>query len=296
MMRFSWTLMSRKISRPSGTCEMPSPTILSEPRRRIDWPRNKMSPLVAATMPEITLRVVLLPAPLAPRSATIVCSGTRRLTPDKASIRPYAAETLVSWMRSATTGLLGAQIGLDHPRMVLHLCRAALRDLLAEAQHRDPIGDRHHKLHDVLDKEDGDAAGLVELGEELIKSLNLARAQSRGRLVEKHKPRRNCKRASDFEELLAPEVQAAGLTVSVVFESGAFENLLRQSECRFWLRRHTLNQASVAARIGTEHHVLQHCELIEKLEVLERTRDPAARHHVWLEARNIFVIQHDPTL
>ena len=98
-----------------------------------------MSPLVGGTIPQITFKVVLLPAPLAPRSATMLASGTRRLTSESASMRPYDAETLESWIMSATAGLLAPEIGFDDPRMVLHFGRGALRDLLAEAQHGNPV-------------------------------------------------------------------------------------------------------------------------------------------------------------
>src|SRR4051812_32036321 len=155
---------------------MPRPTILSEPSRRIDWLRKMMSPLVGGTIPQITFNVVLLPAPLAPRSATMLSSATRRLTPERASMRPYEAETSVSWIMSATACLLRAEVGLDHAGVVLDVGRGALSDLLAEAQHGDAVGDRHDQLHDVLNQQDGDAAGFVQLRQKLVEPFYLARA------------------------------------------------------------------------------------------------------------------------
>ena len=46
-----------------------------------------------------------------------------------------------------------AQVGLDHARVLLHLLRRALGDLLAVVEHRDPVGDPHHDAHVVLDQQ-----------------------------------------------------------------------------------------------------------------------------------------------
>src|SRR4051794_35140746 len=288
--------MSRKISRPSGTCEMPSPTILSEPRRLIDRPRNTTSPFVGGTIPQITFSVVLFPAPLAPRSATMLCSGTRRLTSDSASIRPYVADTLASWIMSATARLLRAEIRLDDAGMVLHLQRSPFRNLLPEAQHGDPVRDRHDELHHVLDQEDSDASGLVEVGKKLVQLLYFARAETGRRLVEKQKARRDCKRSRNLEELLVPEVETAGLGVPVVREARVLKDFLGQRERRLRLHRQPLTYACVASRIRAEHDVLQHRELVEQLKVLKRAGHAPSCHHMRLQAGNVLPVEYDPTL
>src|SRR3954469_13578141 len=288
--------MSRKISRPSGTCEMPSPTILSEPRRLIDRPRNTMSPFVGGTIPQITFSVVLFPAPLAPRSATMLCSGTRRLTSDSASIRPYVADTLASWIMSATARLLRAEIRLDDAGMVLHLQRRPFRNLLPEAQHGDPIRDRHDELHHVLDQEDSDTSRLVEIGKKLVQLLDLARAETGRRLVEKQKPGRDCKGSRNLQELLVPKVETAGLGVPVVREASVLKDFLGQRECRLWLHRQPLTYARVASRICAEHDVLQHRELVEKLKILEGAGHAAPGHHMRPQASNVLAVEYDTAL
>ncbi len=48
---------------------------------------------------------------------------------------------------------LRAQVRLDHARILLHLFRRALGDLLAVVEHGHALGDAHHHLHVVLDEE-----------------------------------------------------------------------------------------------------------------------------------------------
>src|SRR5262249_60432332 len=81
-------------------------------RRGRRAPAKTMSPLLR-TVAEIARRVVVLPAPFAPRTATISPSPTTRSIPCKACNGPYRAAT----PRSSSRGMLGplaAQISLDH--------------------------------------------------------------------------------------------------------------------------------------------------------------------------------------
>ena len=80
-MMFSVTVRPGKMRRPSGTCEIPSRTMASAPRRLIEWPSKKISPDAGRISPEIVRSVVLLPAPLAPSSVTISPGSTRSEIP-----------------------------------------------------------------------------------------------------------------------------------------------------------------------------------------------------------------------
>ena len=88
MSRFSRTLMSRKTSRPSGTCSTPAETILCEAQDWISSPAKRMRPFVTGTSRETVFSVVLLPAPFEPSRATIAPSGTLSETSESAWMRP----------------------------------------------------------------------------------------------------------------------------------------------------------------------------------------------------------------
>lgn len=72
--------MSGKGLPPSGTRETPSSTIAWGDNSSILQPWNSTIPARGASMPEMALRSVVLPAPLAPIRATISASPTARET------------------------------------------------------------------------------------------------------------------------------------------------------------------------------------------------------------------------
>ena len=86
--RFSSTVMSGKIRRPSGTSVMPLDTIRLESMPVMSSSRKEIFPAEGFTSPAMARRVELLPAPLAPIRVTISPSGTSRLMPLTASIPP----------------------------------------------------------------------------------------------------------------------------------------------------------------------------------------------------------------
>ena len=71
MFRFSFTDRVEKILRPSGACETPMKTISCAGIPLSDLPSMRMSPSRGRSSPLTVRRVVVLPAPLAPISATI---------------------------------------------------------------------------------------------------------------------------------------------------------------------------------------------------------------------------------
>ena len=86
--RFSRTVIPGKIPRPSGTWEMPRSTRLCAGILLISTPSNVIDPLETGRRPEMVLRIVVLPAPLAPISVTISPWFTTTDTPLIASILP----------------------------------------------------------------------------------------------------------------------------------------------------------------------------------------------------------------
>jgi hypothetical protein len=79
--RFSSTVMPGKIPRPSGAWQMPSATRLSARIFVMSRPSNRIAPDAIGRRPDTARMVVVLPAPLAPTSATISPSFTSTLMP-----------------------------------------------------------------------------------------------------------------------------------------------------------------------------------------------------------------------
>ncbi len=68
--RLSMTCIRGNSRRPSGDWQMPSPTMSWAAIRLMSLPPNLIEPLGGCMRPEIVRRVVVLPAPLLPMSAT----------------------------------------------------------------------------------------------------------------------------------------------------------------------------------------------------------------------------------
>ena len=88
MRRFSSTVRSGKIRRPSGTRVMPLDTMFVGSLPVISSPSNSILPLFGFTRPAIERSVELLPAPLAPISVTMLPFGTSKEIPLTASMPP----------------------------------------------------------------------------------------------------------------------------------------------------------------------------------------------------------------
>ncbi len=86
--KFSRTERSGKTSRPSGTWLKPSRITLSGSSPPTARPSKVTVPFCASITPDTVLRMVVLPAPLAPRMVTMAPRGTAKLTPRMAMIGP----------------------------------------------------------------------------------------------------------------------------------------------------------------------------------------------------------------
>src|SRR3990167_659466 len=115
----------------------------------ISWPSNEIEPLLVLLMPEMAMKIELLPAPLAPSSTTSSPLPACRLTLSRARKLPYDSETPSSF------SMFGSQVSVDHQRVAADLGRCALGDLLAVVQHDDLVGQAHDHVHLVLDQAHG---------------------------------------------------------------------------------------------------------------------------------------------
>jgi hypothetical protein len=81
MRRFSSTVSDEKSRRPSGTMVTPRATIFGDRMPPMGSPLKWIMPGAARIMPTTDFRSVLLPAPLAPITATAWPSSTDSETP-----------------------------------------------------------------------------------------------------------------------------------------------------------------------------------------------------------------------
>ena len=86
--RFSFTVRFKKMPRPSGAWASPRATMSCGMRRVSSSPLKRTEPALGRSMREMARRVVVLPAPFAPMSATTLPSGTSSETPRSASMTP----------------------------------------------------------------------------------------------------------------------------------------------------------------------------------------------------------------
>src|ERR1700759_2764994 len=107
-------------------------------------PLWRVEPLIGLTRPAIVSSVVVLPAPLGPRSATTSPAPTRRCIPRTTGVPRYPVQrssmTSASAARSLSGGvggMTGSQIGLDNTLVLPDLRRRPRGDLPAEVEHHD---------------------------------------------------------------------------------------------------------------------------------------------------------------
>src|SRR5438105_3496487 len=158
---------------------MPSRATSSGCRPVISWPAKRISPQ-ALIIPLMARSVVVLPAPLAPNSATTEPSSTFSETPWRARMEPYDACTSLS----SSSAIFRSQVSLNDAGVGLHLAGRSLRDLLAEVEADHAVGDAHHQVHVVLDDQHRQSELLVDSAEEDHQVGDLVVVEAAGRLVE----------------------------------------------------------------------------------------------------------------
>src|SRR5262245_13195370 len=135
------------------TCTSPRVTISLTGKPVTGRPSKATAPVIRPprlrTIPERLRSSVLLPAALAPTTATISPLATARLTSRRMWTSPYQAFTPVA----SSKGELLAEVGVDHPAVAHDVGGGALGDLLAVVQDDDALGYAHDHGHHVLDHE-----------------------------------------------------------------------------------------------------------------------------------------------
>src|ERR687888_2083232 len=231
-MRFSRTVRRLKIRRPSGTCATPRPTISWGGTPTSDAVSSVIVPERGWRRPEIALSVVVFPAPLLPRSATISPRPTSSPTPLSARISPYATSSASTLSTAGPPGgrAARAEVRPDDPCVALDLARRPLRDLLARVEHGHPVGYLHHDAHVVLDQDDREPEIDDELAQQAHERAGFSLRHPGGRLIEQQQRGLGRERAGELETPLVAVREVAGHVVGVRLEPDAPEQ--RHRACR----------------------------------------------------------------
>src|SRR5262245_13422874 len=189
--RFSMTVRSEKMRRSSGTKPSPRRAISNGLSREMSSPRKRTVPARWGISAISALKVVDLPAPLRPISATTsprptwndgsnrICAAPyHALSPSTSSIaslmqpscphrglwnmgpRLRGDDSHCSWPRLGVgpEGAAGAEIDLLHLRVVADRLGIAVGDQHAARQHDDAVGIGEHHVHRVLGEQHRDPA------------------------------------------------------------------------------------------------------------------------------------------
>src|SRR5688572_31849641 len=121
-------------------------------------PSKVTEPVRFSTMPMTDFRVVVLPAPLRPKSVTSSPRPISKPTPWRMCDSPYQAcrfSTLSSGSLSTVSAMPRPDIGFDHGRIFGHRRVRALGQDRAARQHGDGVGEIGDDGHVVLDHQYG---------------------------------------------------------------------------------------------------------------------------------------------
>src|SRR6185437_2342010 len=222
MSRFSITVMPGKMPRPSGDWHSPRRTRRSARSLEMSSPSNRIRPLLSGRSPEMARMVVVLPAPLAPISATTSPSSMPIEMPCSASIRPYATTT-----SSSSSSIFGhPQVGGDDLGIAAYLGGRALGDLPAELQDHDPVGYAHHQAHVVLDEQHC-VAEVADGLDQLEQLLLLGRVEAGRRLVQAEQLGLGAQGTRDLQAALVPVRQVARDLVGPIGDADEAQELHR---------------------------------------------------------------------
>src|SRR5258706_3388953 len=164
---------------------MPARAISGVAAAVMSRPRKWTAPRLAFHSPMMVLNVVVLPAPLRPRSTVISPSGTSRSTPWRMWYWPMCVCTPAS-LRSASAifGRRYAEVGLLHDGRRHHGGRIPIGDDTPFVQDEDAIGEGADHFELVLDQQHRAIALALDVVDEVEDDGHFVHAHAGGRLVE----------------------------------------------------------------------------------------------------------------
>src|SRR5690606_5883723 len=210
MSRLSRTVKFGNNWRPSGIMLMPVSTMSYVVLPVMSRPSNSIFPDMVGITPHSVFSVVVLPAPLAPISVTISPLLTSKSMPSRTCVFPYPEcrfETL-------SIGVLLAQIGFDNGRVLDHFLRRPADQYLAFIDDDNAVGQRHGRLHHVLDQQYGHT-GITDSAQHLHRFLQVGRVQARHHFIEQQDLWTNRECASDFQALHAAHRQVSRFSLQI---------------------------------------------------------------------------------
>src|SRR5207302_2903197 len=252
------------------------------------------------TMPLIERSVVVLPAPLAPRMATIDPGSTDTETPCSALIAPYPAWTSVS--SSSAIFFRRSEVGRNHPLVFLHFARRPLRDLLAEVEGPHLVGELHDEVHVMLHDQQRQVVALLNVLDQSDQVGHLLVVEASCRLVEEEQPGVAGEAAGELDGLEGSERQAGDGSVGEVGDADVLENRQRALACHPFRASHARQAErgrqevpTAAADLGVapDEHVVEHRHPPEELEILKRAGDAAADDVVTLRAQQAHAVEEN---
>src|SRR5512139_2873489 len=296
---FSRTVMGAKTCRPSGTSEQPWKTTFSGGSLPMSFMSKRISPERARRSPEMVLRRLVFPAPLAPMIVTI--------SPDRMCIetffstlsRPYPDSRFL--ILSMPASRVVPEVHADHFPVLLDREGPVLRDLLPETQYDDLVRDPHDERHVVLHEEHGDAH-VADLPDQPAHFVRLPHVQPRGGLVEKQEPRLAREGPADLDDALLPVGEAHRLGVGVPRDAEQFQDLQAPLPDAPLLppgereAQHSGEEPRPAVEVASDHHVLEGRHLGEEPDVLERPHHATGGDLVGLKVvdRRLLVVDLAP--
>ena len=199
--------------------------------------------------------------------------------------------------RRRSRWLLLAQVGADHVGVALHLLGQAGRDGCAEVDDHHPVGEVHHEAHVVLDEDHGHAQLVADVEDEPGHVLGLLDVHPGDGLVEEQELGLHRERAAQLDALLDAVGQQADGALAVGLDLEEVDDLLDGRAVGQLLLERPADERQRAehpvAHVGVaaEHEVVEHGQVGEQLDVLERARHAQAGDLVRLLADQVVAVE-----
>src|SRR3972149_2463914 len=196
-----------------------------------------------------------------------------------------------------------SEVRLNHSRVCLDLLRAPLRDLFAEVQDRDPVGDIHHHAHIVLnqDTRDSPTLRLIDLQYEPGHVLGLLEVQPCHRLIQQNQRGIQGQRPSQLDPLLEPVGQHPDHLIPDVLDLEEVDDLPFDEFAMLDLLPRRLSQIHRAAKQAGLHvdmspqaNIVQNGHAAKELNLLEGTRDPEVGSLVGPQRTDVVAVIENP--
>ncbi len=197
---------------------------------------------------------------------------------------------------------LFSQVGANNLGVALHRPGCSVCDLSAEVEDHHAIGDIHHQAHVVLDQDHGDAELFLDVEDETGDIFGLLEIHPGGRLVEQENlgVHRQC--SSQFDSLLHPVREHADQALAEGLDLQEIDDVLGTGPVDYFLtlgsapvdgsRQRTVREMEMAA----EQDVVQHGQILEQFDVLERAGNPQCSDAVGFHAEDALAVEADGAL